>query len=113
MLIGRLDKKITIQKLVAGSPQQTGSGAPDVAWADLISVWASIEPVKGRELFAGQAFESEVTVRFRIRYRSDVTAGMRIVCDGKYYNITAVPPDTRHVRKAGLELMCTQGLNDG
>lgn len=113
MLIGRLDKKITIQQQLAGSPQQTASGAPDLVWTDLATMFASLEPMKGREILAGQAFVAENTVRFRIRYRSGIAAGMRIVCYGLYYNIAYVPPDTRHTRKAGLELVCTQGMNDG
>ena len=39
----------------------------------------SIEPLQGRELFAAQEHHSETEVRIRIRYRSDVTPGARVV----------------------------------
>src|SRR5689334_20690008 len=108
---GKLRHRVTIQSLVAGSPQQKPSGEPDVAWTDLVTCWASVEPLKGRELFAAQEHHSEIEVRIRIRYRSGISSAMRVVFEGKYYNIAAtLDPDIRHRE---LELLCMQGVNDG
>ncbi|AMP15492.1 phage head-tail joining family protein [Collimonas pratensis] len=73
--------------------------------------YAKKEDLSGRELFAAQAAQSEVTTRFRIRYRTGVTAKMRLLCDGVIYNIEAVLD--RDGRKRELQLMCSSGLNNG
>jgi len=111
MKAGKLRHKVTIQSLVAGSPQQKPSGEPDTAWTDLLTCWASVEPLKGRELFAAQEHHSEIEVRVRIRYRSGLNAAMRVVFEGLYYNIAAIlDPELRHRE---LELLCKQGVNEG
>ena len=111
MKAGSLRHRIVIQQLVAGSPPQTSSGEPNDVWTDLVTVWASIEPLNGRELFAAQEHDSEVTVRIRIRYRSGITHLMRISHDGKYYDIRAVIDP--QLLGEQLQLLCTQGLNNG
>jgi SPP1 family predicted phage head-tail adaptor len=112
MRIGKLRHLVTIQQRVAGSPDQTAEGAPDEDWASYATdVWAAVEPLSGRELFAAQQFESEVTTRVRIRYRSGITAAMRVVFESRNYNIRYIlDPDERHIE---LHLLCTQGVNAG
>lgn len=96
--------------MVEGSPQRTPSGASAATWSDLATVWMSIEPLRGRELFAAQEHFAEVTARIRIRYRDDVTAEMRVSHEGVIYAIGAViDPELRHRE---LELMCTSGVID-
>lgn len=114
MKAGKLRHKVAIQEFALGSPQQKPSGEPDGAWANVAgisSIWASIEPLKGRELFAAQEHHSEVEVRIRIRYRAGITAAMRVVHGGLYYAIAAVlDPELRHRE---LELLCKQGVTEG
>lgn len=63
------------------------------------SVWAKKEYLKGREFWAAKTVNAETTIRFIIRYRSDITPYMKI-CDGEYtgekeqtlYNIVAILP---------------------
>ena len=111
MQAGRLRHRVTIQQLVAGSPPQTETGEPNEVWADVATVWGSVDPLNGRELFAAQEHDSEVTVRIRIRYRSDVTHLMRVSFDSKLYDIRAViDPQSIHRE---LQLLCTEGLNNG
>lgn len=109
---GSLRHLITIQRLVAGSPQQKPSGEPDVSWGTfLANVSASIEPLRGRELFAAQEHHSEVTTRIRLRYREGIEAAMRVVFEGLYYDILVVlDKQMRHVE---LELLVKQGMSDG
>lgn len=115
MRAGRLRHRGVIQYQALGSPQTTGSGAPNKVWTNLDDgdgeTWMSIEPLRGRELFAAQEHFAEVTTRIRIRYRSDVSAEMRVVHDAVNYAIGAViDPELRHRE---LELMCTAGVTDG
>ena len=108
---GKLRHRVTIQSLSAGSPQQTGSGMPDESWATVATVSASIEPLSGRELFAAQEHHAETTTRIRIRYRSEVTAKMRVSHGGTTYNILSViDPEKRHKE---IQLMCADGVNNG
>lgn len=111
---GDLRHLVTIQRLVSGSPQQKPSGEPDTAWADyLTNVSASIEPLRGKELYAAQEHRSEATVRIRMRWRDGITAAMRIVHGGLYYNIVWVPVYDRDGKRVELDLLTTQGVNDG
>lgn len=111
MEAGKLRHRVTIQSLSAGSPQRTGSGQPDKAWATAATVWASIEPLRGREFFAADAVQSKVAVRIRIRYRAGITAAMRVLHGSTVYPIEAVvDPENRHVE---LQLMCSQGAAVG
>lgn len=108
---GALRHRVTLQALGAGSPQQTGSGMPDESWGDVATVYASVEPLNGRELFAAQEHHAEVTTRIRLRYRSGITAKMRVSHGGTVYNILSViDAEKRHKE---IQLMCTDGVNEG
>lgn len=107
---GSLDDRITIQRLTAASPDVTGSGMPDESWQTWATVYASVEPLNGRELFAAQEHHAEVTTRIRMRYREGVTAKMRVSLDGEIYEIKAVLPFRRDGR---MELLCTSGVTEG
>lgn len=111
MQAGKLRHRVTIQQRAAGSPQKNPSGAPAESWTDVATVWASIEPLKGREFLEAQAIQSQISVRIRIRYLAGVTAGMRAVHSGDVYNIEApLDPEKRHIE---LHLMCSQGASSG
>lgn len=107
---GSIDDRITIQRLTQASPTTTGSGMIDESWQDWVTVWASVEPLNGRELFAAQEHHAEVTTRVRIRYRDGLTAKMRLSVGGEIYEIKAVLP----FRRDGyMELLCTSGVTEG
>ena len=96
---------------MVGSPQFTPSGAPNTTVGTIATVWGAIEPLNGRELFAAQAINSEITARIRIRYRAGVTTAMQIEHEGKTYNILSViDPELRHME---LQLMTSEGLSGG
>ena len=65
MNAGRLDKRITIERMESG---QDELGQPIEGWIPTYSVWASIEPLQGREYIAAMAAQAERTVRIRLRY---------------------------------------------
>ena len=111
---GKLRHKVTIQQLVAGSPQQTPSGQPDEAWADLLTnVSAEWITLTGRALFAAQEHHSEVKGIWRMDWRDSITAKMRVVHDGLYYDILWKPPYDRSGKKHQLDLECAEGVSDG
>jgi SPP1 family predicted phage head-tail adaptor len=112
MRLGPLRYMITIQQLVAGSPQQNNIGEPDETWTDVATVNASVEPLRGRELIAAQTTNSEVTGTIRMRYRSGITPKMRCVLDGtRYFDILAVVNTMERDRE--LLLSVREGPNNG
>src|SRR5690242_6032167 len=111
MQAARLRHSVTIERLAAGSPQQDAGGAPDESWTSFATTYAEIAPLRGRELFAAQQVNAEVTGTIRIRYREGVTSAMRVTFQGRHYDILAVvDPLERHQE---LLLYVREGPNDG
>lgn len=107
---GKLRHRILLQQPVQVQDPVTGETTP--GWADVATVYASIEPLSAREFIAAQAGQSEITARIVIRYRADVAAAMRALHNGKVYNIHGVLADP----KSGLEYMTlpvSEGVNNG
>lgn len=87
MKAGALDQRIVIERLVEGYDEL---GQPINDWLPIVTTWAAVEPLVGREFIAAQAAVSEITARVRLRYRPGITAADRIVHDGTTYGITSV-----------------------
>lgn len=102
---GKLRHRITIQRLVETLDEYND---PVVTWEDVATnVPTSVEPLQGREFYQAQQAQSEVTVRFRIRYRSGLDASMRIVFEGRYFGIIS-PPIDPNMQHRELHLMCAE-----
>jgi SPP1 family predicted phage head-tail adaptor len=105
---GLLNKIITIQSKTQTTDEY---GGPVTTWATYKQVWAAIWPLRGRELIAAQAAQSETAVRFRIRYLAGLTSAMRISCDGKIYDITGIVDfEEKHVE---MDIMTKTGVSEG
>ena len=105
---GDMNRRITLQ---ARDTAVDSHGQQATTWADVITCWASIEPLDGRELVTAKAINAEVSHRVVVRYRAGVTAAMRAVYQGRFFNILSVTdPDTAHV---ALHLLCSEGLTQG
>lgn len=110
MNAGMLNKRITIQEKAANSPAYDEYGQPSEAWATFAVVWAAVEPIQGREFWAQQQVQSEVTIRIRIRYLSGVRPDMRILYGSRVFSVESViDPKERH---AEMQLMCSEGPKD-
>jgi SPP1 family predicted phage head-tail adaptor len=92
--IGKLDKRITIQKY--GNIQYDSQGFPieGSEWTDYKTVWSSVNNLFGREFYAAKAVNEENTKVFTIRYSSDIAdldiKNYRIFYKTKQYDITFV-----------------------
>ena len=82
------NRKITIQSLAYapdGIGQQVGT------WSNLITVWAAVNCIGGKEYYAAAQSNSENDMIFKIRYCAAIAnitpTNARIVYDGKTYNI--------------------------
>ncbi len=108
MQAGTLNKRIKISQLVTGSPATDEFGAPNTSWEELDTVWAAVEPISGREFWAQQQVQSEITVKIRIRFRDDVVVGMKAEYNNKTYTIKYII-DYQESHKE-LWLMCSEGV---
>lgn len=105
---GNMSQRVTLQSRAAGVDSH---GHPSTTWSNVVTVWADVQPIRGREYFAAGQTQSPVDVRIRIRYRSGVTQAMRAVWRDVPHDIVSVI-DVGAQRTA-LELMCVSGGRDG
>ncbi len=101
------------------SPVETddGYGGRSTAWNPLLSLWASVEPMAGREIYVSAQQQSRVDARMTIRYQSalsDTTAAARnrVVVGSRTYNIAAVRNLAADLKTEGRDfqqLLCMEG----
>lgn len=96
---GKLNKRVIIQQLVAG---QDTIGQPVQTWSALATVWANVLLKSGAQTIKGDADVSVVQASIRIRRRTDVTAGMRVLDGATVYDIKAVLPDEENRDRVDL-----------
>jgi SPP1 family predicted phage head-tail adaptor len=106
MGINSLRHRVVIQSELASAD---GAGGYSLSWNFIATVWASVTPLSGREILAGQRLESRITHRIRMRYRSDitVTSSTRLSWNGRTFNIRAVINPGQ--RNRWLELLVEEG----
>lgn len=78
-------------------------GQPIDTWTDVASVWADVRPLSGLESIKADAPTSEVRASIRIRWRTDITAAMRVLHDATLYEIEAVLPGST---REHVDLVC-------
>ena len=108
MKIGKLRHKITIQEYTAS---RDSFGAEVEGWSDKASVFASVTPMSGKEYFASQQLNAEVTTKITIRYLAGITPKMRVMFGNRIFEILSVL--NFEERKIELNLMCKESVPDG
>lgn len=93
-----MDRRI---QLLSVTTTQDTAGGPVEATSPLATVWAEAKDLLGREFTAAQQTNAEITTRFRIRYRADLTPQHRIAWDGRSYDIVNI---AEIGRREGLEI---------
>lgn len=106
---GQMDQRITLQ---SPSASKDALGQRVETWADVATVWARAQPLRGREFFAAGQMQSEAAVKFTVRWRDDVSGRMRVLWRGVPHAIVAEPMDVDG-KRVELELMCAAGVRDG
>lgn len=103
MRAGQLRHRVTIQEPVEA---RNGYNEAITTWAPVATVWASVEPLSGREFFAAEHVQSEITHRVRLRWRPGIAPTMRVLFGGRHLMIEAVI----NYRELGTEmhLMCRE-----
>lgn len=108
MRAGDLDNRITIQEKAPTTQNQYGEEVP--SWSDVITVWAAIEPLKGREYLESKLAAAEVTTRIRMRYQPgvDITPAMRVSWSSRVFEIVDVI--NPKMANKELQLMCVEQI---
>lgn len=88
-------------------------GATVTKWTTFCTTRAAIVALSGRELFAAQQVQAEVTTRINIRYRPGVNETLRVrdLVDGNLYGILAVLQDPTARRE--IDLYCVRRTSEG
>lgn len=101
MRAGIMDRRITVQHYTT---VDDGYGNEIPTWADLATVWASVQQESGREFIQASAITPERRVVFRIRWIDGITTTHRVIYEGRQHDIHQV----REIgRREGLELHTT------
>lgn len=101
MQAGKLNHRVSLQQRVAGVDE---IGQPVGGWVEVAQVWANIALGSGLESVKADRETSVVRASIRIRWRTDVTAAMRVVHGATVYEVMAVKPDM--ARREYVDLVC-------
>jgi SPP1 family predicted phage head-tail adaptor len=82
---------------------QDAQGQPSGSWTTVATIYADVRHLNGLEAIRAGADTSIVQTSVRIRYRTNVTAAMRLAFGSKTHEIKAVLPDAK---KRWLDLAC-------
>ena len=113
MQAGALRRRITFQ---TRDVSVDSFGQQLTTWTDAFTMWASIEPLSAREVFAAQAVQTEVSHRITVRYRTELAnlttdAAMRVVHAGRLFDVHGMLNVDE--RRRTIELLATEGLSNG
>jgi len=106
MKAGSLRNRITIQSKTV---VQNTFGEEDITWTEFATVWAAIEPLRGREFLDAKMATAEITTKITIRKRDGISPEMRVLHGSTVYDILAII----HVetRQREMQLMCQEIIN--
>ena len=110
--IGSLNRQITIQAQQSGTD---AAGQPLDVWTDFATVWANVRGETGMASIRKTLPRDGVAMSldaysFRIRFRTDIVAGMRVLYDGTAFDILQVRKD--YAGRVWTDLVCEAGRHD-
>jgi SPP1 family predicted phage head-tail adaptor len=106
---GQMRDRIT---LLEKSVLRDAFGGEVITWVDRTTVFAKAQPLRGREFFAAQQVQSEISVRFVLRYDSapaGLNSAWRVNWRNQQYDIVEIIDVD--ARKTDMELMCRTAQN--
>ena len=103
MQAGKLRHRVAIQ---AATDTRTSDGSITRTWATADTVWASVEPLTGRELTEAMKVAGMATLRVTIRYYSGLTTAHRLLFGTRVLEIVNV--GNTDERNRTLAVLCTE-----
>jgi len=87
MDIGKLKTKILIEQVIETANDY---GELIKTWSTFAPAWAEIRPITGREYYAANQINAEITAEIRIRYVAGITPKMRVNNNSQLFDIKTV-----------------------
>lgn len=107
MDIGRTNKRITFCR---NEERENELLQTEQALAEVKTVWASVEPTRGREYQEAQRIRPELTYKVTTRYHKEITPDMLIRYKGRWFEIVSVI-NVRE-RNEMLEIICVERISE-
>jgi SPP1 family predicted phage head-tail adaptor len=85
---------------------QNSYGETSNDWVDVIKTRVGIFPVSGKEFFAAETVNSEVTHKVNLRYLPGITSDMRIKFGERFFSIISVI--NFQEKNIELQLLCKE-----
>lgn len=108
MRAGELRHRVRVQEKVI---TRDAIGGEMITWKDRGTVWAEVEPLAGRELFAAQQIQPEATMRFGLRYWSEIKSEWQVIWQEQTFDVLSVIDVGARRRK--LQLLARTGVKGG
>lgn len=112
MRAGTLAHRVIIER---PAPSRDDAGSESIVWETYATVWASVEPMTGREGSGNVQVLADLDTIITIRWspRVDaITAKWRVRQGSTVYNVAA-PPAHVSLGEREIRLLCKSGVNDG
>lgn len=107
MDIGRTNKRITFCRY---KERESKLSQTEQALTEVKTVWASVEPTRGREYQEAQRIRPELTYKITTRYHKGITQDMFIKWGERYFNIASIINVKE--QNAMLEIICTEKIRE-
>lgn len=105
MDIGRTNKRITFCRY---EEKENALSQLEQALVEVKTVWASVEPTRGREYQEAQRIRPELTYKITTRYHKGIAPDMFIKFKDRFFNIVSIINVKE--RNEVLEIICTESL---
>ena len=105
MDIGRTNKRITFCRY---EEKENDLSQMEQVLTEIKTVWASVEPTRGREYQEAQRVRPELTYKITTRYHKEVTPDMFIKFKDRFFSIVSII-NVRE-KNAMLEIICTEKI---
>ncbi len=111
MQAGKLNNRVAIDR---PDVSQNETGEEIIAWHHVGTVWAAIEPLRGREALQVNANLSEMDTRIRVRWTpglDQMTTKWRMRRPNVIYDLKSIAHVNLDQRE--IEVLVKSGLNEG
>jgi SPP1 family predicted phage head-tail adaptor len=97
------------QVVLEASAEARGTdGEVTLSWVTVATVWASIEPTKGKEYISEDIIKAAATHLVTIRYLPVLDPSMRVTFGARVFGIQSIID--KHERRRELVLVCVEEL---
>jgi SPP1 family predicted phage head-tail adaptor len=107
ILASKIRHRLVLQKPVYSRDEL---GSTMVSWQNVVSLWASIDPIRGGERFENQKVETRQNFKISTRYRADIVPNMRLRKASRLFLIRNIAniDEENHT----LEMVCEEIINN-